>query len=78
MQNRLGSNSDPRIGFVANNGDVIREAAINGLGITALPLFLIEDDLKNGKLVTIIDNQVKLKHYMPLDCLEDILQQRSK
>ena len=59
MQNRLGSNSDPRIGFVANNGDVIREAAINGLGITALPLFLIEDDLKNGKLVTIIDNQVK-------------------
>ena len=59
LQNRLGSNSDPRIGFVANNGDVIREAAINGLGITALPLFLIEDDLKNGKLVTIIDNQVK-------------------
>ena len=34
-------------------------AAINGLGISALPLFLIEDDLKNGKLVTIIENQVK-------------------
>ena len=59
LKTRLGSNSDPRIGFVANNGDVIREAAINGFGITALPLFLIEDDLKNGKLVTIIDNQVK-------------------
>ena len=56
LQIRLGLNFEPQIGFVANNGDVIKEAAINGFGITALPLFMIEDDLKNGKLVTILDD----------------------
>lgn len=55
LYTRLGLNSEPQIGFVANNGDVLREAAINGFGITALPLFLIEDDLKSGELVSIFD-----------------------
>ena len=34
----------------ANNGDVLREAALNGQGITKLPTFLIGPDLRAGRL----------------------------
>ncbi len=36
--------------FSANNGDVILEAALAGIGIIALPDFLIEGDLAAGRL----------------------------
>ena len=45
----------------ANNGDVLREAAIRGQGITVLPDFLVEKQLASGSLVRI------LKEYEPPD-----------
>lgn len=39
-----------RLGMMLNNGDMMRDAAIAGLGITLLPLFIISDALKNGAL----------------------------
>ncbi|MEM8688497.1 MAG: LysR family transcriptional regulator [Pseudomonadota bacterium] len=38
----------------ANNGDVLREAALNGQGITKLPTFLIGPDLKAGRLQIVL------------------------
>lgn len=34
----------------ANNGDPLREAAVQGLGITLLPRFIIQRDLQEGRL----------------------------
>lgn len=40
--------------LVANNGEVTRQAAIDGLGITTLPSFLIEADLQDKRLVAVL------------------------
>ncbi|UCB54616.1 MAG: LysR family transcriptional regulator [Thiotrichales bacterium] len=37
-----------------NNGEVLKEATIQGLGITMMPMFIIEDALKDGRLKTIL------------------------
>ncbi|MGD1943493.1 MAG: LysR substrate-binding domain-containing protein [Leptolyngbyaceae cyanobacterium] len=34
----------------ANNGDVLQAAAVQGLGITLLPKFIVQDDLQAGRL----------------------------
>ncbi len=39
-----------------NNGEVLRDAAIKGLGIVILPTFIVEEALKNGNLQTILSN----------------------
>ncbi|WP_176057219.1 LysR family transcriptional regulator [Paraburkholderia sp. BCC1876] len=39
----------------ANNGDLIRDAAVAGLGIVRLPDFIVADALKSGLLVTVLD-----------------------
>jgi len=58
-----GLNSFPRGRFKANNGESLRDAAVNGIGITALPLFIINQDLKEGRLVKILDkNQSNLEN----------------
>ncbi len=41
--------------FCSNNGEVLAEAAIQGLGITLLPDFIIEDALDEGRLVRILE-----------------------
>lgn len=38
----------------SNNGDVLREAAIAGRGITKLPTFFIGEDIKQGKLKVVL------------------------
>ncbi|NER80043.1 MAG: LysR family transcriptional regulator [Leptolyngbya sp. SIO1D8] len=38
----------------ANNGEPLREAAIQGLGITLLPRFIVEEDLTTGRLQQIM------------------------
>jgi DNA-binding transcriptional LysR family regulator len=35
----------------ANNGEVVRDAAIAGLGLVVLPLFIVADALRQGRLV---------------------------
>ncbi len=37
--------------IVTNNGESMRDAAIAGLGITILPLFIVADALKDGQLI---------------------------
>ena len=39
--------------FSANNGEALCQAAIQGMGIIALPRFIVEDALAEGKLVPI-------------------------
>ena len=40
----------------ANNGDLLKDAAIAGLGITYLPLFIVGDALADGRLVRVLDD----------------------
>lgn len=39
----------------ANNGDLIRDAAVAGLGIVRLPDFIVADALKGGQLVPVLE-----------------------
>lgn len=39
-----------RAGMVLNNGDMMRDAAIAGLGITLLPLFIVSAAIREGSL----------------------------
>jgi DNA-binding transcriptional LysR family regulator len=40
--------------FTANNGDVLRQAAIDGIGIAHLPSFLVGEDLRHGRLLPVL------------------------
>ena len=42
----------------ANNGDVLRAAALKGLGLAILPTFIVGNDLKTGTLVSVLDRFV--------------------
>ena len=39
-----------------NNGELLRDTAIAGLGITYLPTFIIAEALKDGRLVTLLED----------------------
>ncbi|MCL6706395.1 LysR family transcriptional regulator [Pseudomonas sp. R2.Fl] len=41
--------------FSVNNGDFLAKLAIAGEGVTLLPRFIVEDELKTGHLVTLLD-----------------------
>lgn len=41
--------------FCSNNGDVLAEAAMQGLGITLLPDFIVEEGLADGRLVKVLE-----------------------
>ncbi len=43
--------------FCSNNGEVLAEAAMQGLGITLLPDFIVEGALADGRLVRILDDR---------------------
>jgi DNA-binding transcriptional LysR family regulator len=38
-----------------NNGDALRAAALGGLGIVIVPYLMAEDDLKHGRLVSLLE-----------------------
>ncbi len=40
--------------FSANNGDVLRQAALAGLGLILTPTFLVDTDLRSGALVPVL------------------------
>ena len=42
--------------FCSNNGEVLRDAAVKGLGIAMLPMFIVQQDLERGNLVTVLDD----------------------
>lgn len=39
----------------ANNGDLLRDAAIAGMGITYLPTFILGEALKDGRLIKVLE-----------------------
>ncbi len=39
----------------ANNGELVRDAAVQGLGIAYLPTFIVDPELASGRLVTVLD-----------------------
>lgn len=41
--------------LAAANGTVLREAAAAGIGLAMLPRFMVADDLRQGRLVTVLD-----------------------
>lgn len=41
-------------GFSANNGDFLARLVMNGEGIALLPRFIVEDDLRSGRLVEVL------------------------
>lgn len=41
-----------------NNGDALRIAALNHLGLIDLPTFIVGEDLKKGSLVSVLDDYV--------------------
>ncbi|HDS1115157.1 LysR family transcriptional regulator [Pluralibacter gergoviae] len=45
---------DTCVPLAANNGDVLREAAIQGLGIAMLPWYIVEEALRAGALVPVL------------------------
>ena len=42
--------------FCSNNGEVLRDAAVKGLGIVMLPTFIVERELERGELQIILPN----------------------
>lgn len=40
----------PRVGLRVNNGDVMRDAALAGLGVALLPTFIVGPELRSGAL----------------------------
>ncbi|MDH5559107.1 MAG: substrate binding domain-containing protein, partial [Alphaproteobacteria bacterium] len=40
--------------LTANNGDVLRQAAVAGLGVIASPTFMVCDDLRDGRLEQVL------------------------
>ncbi|VAX05894.1 Transcriptional regulator, LysR family [hydrothermal vent metagenome] len=40
--------------MIANNGDFLKQAAIDGLGLIYSPTFIAWDDIKSGRLVTVM------------------------
>ncbi|WP_049623234.1 LysR family transcriptional regulator [Frateuria defendens] len=42
--------------LLANNGEVVRDAAIAGLGLVHLPTFIVGEALRAGQLATVLDD----------------------
>jgi DNA-binding transcriptional LysR family regulator len=51
-----------RGGLRTNNGDVLRTAALAGLGIVAAPTFNVGDDLRSGRLVALFEEAAPATH----------------
>ncbi len=45
----------------ADNGDILKDAAVDGLGVTLLPTFIVGPDLKTGRLLQVLED------YCPTD-----------
>lgn len=48
----------PRGIFTANNGEVLRDAAVAGHGIAVLSVFIVAPDLAAGRLVRVLPDEV--------------------
>lgn len=46
----------------ASNGETVRQLVLNGVGITCLSRFLVQDDLRAGRLVALFEDQIELQY----------------
>lgn len=46
----------PHIRMRSNNGEVLAEAAVNGLGITSAPTFILSKYIRSGELLPVLEN----------------------
>ena len=53
----------PRI--KASNGETVRQLALEGAGIACLSRFLVQDDVKAGRLTALLEDQIEL-HYQKI------------
>lgn len=49
----------------ASNGETVRQLALQGVGITCLSRFLIQEDLHAGRLQALFEDQIGL-HYQKI------------
>lgn len=61
INNNSPANIKVNSNLMINNGELVREMAIAGMGITLLPDFFVKDDIKNGKLVAILKDKINKK-----------------
>ncbi len=63
LKSRSGEERQVRVGgaLSANNGDVLLQAALSGLGIGLLPSFLVGDHIKAGRLTVLLDDHPKTR-----------------
>ncbi|MGE0487880.1 MAG: LysR family transcriptional regulator [Vulcanimicrobiota bacterium] len=54
--------------LTTNNGEMMRDAAVSGFGITVLPLFIVADDLRAGRLVRVLPNDEPRPDRIVLGC----------
>ncbi|MFT5275560.1 MAG: DNA-binding transcriptional LysR family regulator [Saprospiraceae bacterium] len=54
----------PPIKMRANDGAILRTAALEGQGIFFAETFIVSNDIKSGKLVPILQNYTLEKHYL--------------
>jgi DNA-binding transcriptional LysR family regulator len=46
--------------IVANNGEIIRDMALAGIGLAILPLFIVHEQLRDGTLIDALPAAVPL------------------
>lgn len=51
---------ETRSRLVANNGEVMRDMAVAGLGIAILPLFIVAEQLRRKQLIQVLPDEVPL------------------
>lgn len=58
---RLSQDTTVRVSgrLVSNNGDLLRSAAVAGLGVVMSPRFIVGPDLRAGRLVTVLDEHLQ-------------------
>ena len=49
----------------ASNGETVRQLALEGAGIACLSRFLVQDDIKAGRLTALLEDQIEL-HYQKI------------
>jgi DNA-binding transcriptional LysR family regulator len=47
----------PKGRILTNNGEAMRDAAVAGLGLAVLPLFIVAEDLRAGRLIHVLPRE---------------------
>ncbi|MBY4672593.1 LysR family transcriptional regulator [Burkholderia multivorans] len=47
----------PRSVFLSNNGETLRDAAVEGIGIAMLPIYIADEALRDGRLVRVLAHE---------------------